>query len=279
MSECARTEPACTEQITIAAVFQNEAPYLREWIEFHRMMGVERFVLVDDRSRDHFRTVLEPYVAAGVVELNSLPCPHRMQGRKWPDYQRAVLAAIVDQLRGVTRWLALVDVDEFIVPSAAQTLTDFLKDYEHCGGVYVRWEPFGTSYIRRLPAAGLLTEHMRLKWQFIAGHDMLGKSIVKPHAVLRTDIHRCTLLPGLRYEDSNPGMGHATSAIKIHHYWSRDEHFLFTEKLPRLSRIKGWTMDREKIRYFTHLFNDVPDDTMKRFAPALRARVHTKSSP
>jgi hypothetical protein len=266
-------EKHCIHDLTIGCVFQNEAPYLKEWIEYHKIIGVQHFVLVDDRSSDNFRDILRPYVDAGDVELFSRPCPEDMRGRNWPEYQRIVQEALVAHSRGVSRWLALIDTDEFIVPSQMNSVIKFLRDYEHCGGLYVRWEPFGTSYVAKLSDGELLTQRMYLKWRFRKGHDMLGKSIVKPHLVLRANIHRCELVPGVTYFDSNPGMQDIAAPIKIHHYWGRDETFLLTQKLPRTAKIKGWDIDHEKERYFIHLFNEVPDHTMCRFARELRTRV------
>ena len=31
--------------LSVCAIFRNEAPYLREWIEFHRIIGVDRGIL------------------------------------------------------------------------------------------------------------------------------------------------------------------------------------------------------------------------------------------
>ena len=137
----------------------------------------------------------------------------------------------------------------------------------------MRWEPFGTSHVRRLAADDLLTERMTLKWRFTPGYDMLGKSIVKPHRVLDPNIHRCELVAGYEYVASNPGMEEAFPAIKLHHYWTRDEHVFFTRKLPRTVQIKGWTVDEKRIRYFKRRFNDVEDHGMRRFLPELRRRV------
>jgi len=38
--------------LSICAIFKDEAPYLPEWIEFHRLVGVERFFLYDNGSGD-----------------------------------------------------------------------------------------------------------------------------------------------------------------------------------------------------------------------------------
>jgi hypothetical protein len=55
--------------LAICAIFQDEAPYLKEWIEFHRLVGVEHFYLYNHRSRDHYQEVLKPYILSGLVEL------------------------------------------------------------------------------------------------------------------------------------------------------------------------------------------------------------------
>jgi hypothetical protein len=102
---------------------------------------------------------------------------------------------------------------------------------------------------------------------------MLGKSIVKPHRVLHPNIHRCELLPGYEYLDSNPGMENEFPRIKVNHYWTRDEHFLLHEKIPRTEKIKGWRLDEAEIERFRNMFNEVPDDSMERFLPELRRRV------
>jgi GT2 family glycosyltransferase len=52
----------------------DEARDLREWIEFHRLQGVERFYLYDNGSTDDTEEVVRPYVEEGIAEL--VPWPH-----------------------------------------------------------------------------------------------------------------------------------------------------------------------------------------------------------
>ena len=40
------------DKIAICAIFKDEAPYLLEWIAFHKMVGVDLFVLYDNGSTD-----------------------------------------------------------------------------------------------------------------------------------------------------------------------------------------------------------------------------------
>ena len=188
-------------------------------------------------------------------------------------FHLAVICALINHLRGVSRWLAIIDIDEFILPTEGDNLVRFLGDYENCGGIYIRWEPFGTSYVEKISDRELLTEKLNFKGRFIEGNEMLGKSIVKPHRVLHPNIHHCELLPEYKYIDLNPGMKSKLPQIRINHYWTRDEYFLLNVKLPRCSRRKGWVIDESRREYFKHLFNDVLDKSMERFIPELKRRV------
>ncbi len=42
-------------KISIISLFRDEAPYLKEWIEFHRLIGVDQFHLVNNNSTDNYR--------------------------------------------------------------------------------------------------------------------------------------------------------------------------------------------------------------------------------
>ena len=61
--------------LSICAIYRWEGPYLREWVAFHRLMGVERFFLYDNDSDDEHREALGPYLEDGTVEL-----------LHWPEY-------------------------------------------------------------------------------------------------------------------------------------------------------------------------------------------------
>jgi hypothetical protein len=55
--------------LSVCAIFRDEGPYLREWIEFHRLQGVEHFYLYDNLSTDDGPEILAPYVETGIVTL------------------------------------------------------------------------------------------------------------------------------------------------------------------------------------------------------------------
>jgi hypothetical protein len=51
--------------LAACTIYRDDAAYLAEWIEFHRLMGVERFFLYDNGSTDHQSEVLAGYLARG----------------------------------------------------------------------------------------------------------------------------------------------------------------------------------------------------------------------
>jgi len=47
--------------LALCTCFQSEAPYLKEWIEFHKLQGVQHFYLFDNLSEDRPENVLSEY--------------------------------------------------------------------------------------------------------------------------------------------------------------------------------------------------------------------------
>jgi Glycosyltransferase family 92 len=125
--------------LSIGAIFKDEAPYLPEWIEFHRLAGVERFFLYDNGSGDTGREVVEPWVRKGVVSVAECSIPLAQGGQGW------AYADALRRARGRTRWLAFIDVDEFLWTPGLTPLPNLLRDYEQHPGVVVNWQVYGSS--------------------------------------------------------------------------------------------------------------------------------------
>lgn len=49
-------------KVSVCAIFKNEAPYLKEWIEFNRIVGVEHFYLYNNNSEDNYEEIIAPYI-------------------------------------------------------------------------------------------------------------------------------------------------------------------------------------------------------------------------
>lgn len=117
--------PRYPNQLVVGAIIQNQAPFLKEWLEFHMLVGVERFYLFNNLSTDNFESVLEPYIESGIVKLDHWPVEIKTQ-EDFNNIQCSAYRRIVDLTAESAKWLALIDVDEFLYPTKEEKLTDLL---------------------------------------------------------------------------------------------------------------------------------------------------------
>ncbi|MBO4862860.1 MAG: glycosyltransferase family 92 protein [Eubacterium sp.] len=135
--------------ISLCIMFKDEAVYLREWIEYHRMIGVDHFYLYDNNSSDDYEKVVEPYIKDGIVTLI-----------KWP-HQQAQVKGYEDCIRrfqSESDWIGFIDVDEFIVPVEEESLVSFLDRFSHRPAVLIYWRFFGSGGKMRRDVSRLVIE-------------------------------------------------------------------------------------------------------------------------
>jgi hypothetical protein len=260
--------------LAICAIFQDEAPYLKEWIEFHRLVGVEHFYLYNNRSRDNYREVLKPYILSGLVEVidkpkvaNRIKVFNRLQCKCYNE--------CLAHARGVSKWVAFIDIDEFLFPVNERSLLSVLKQYEGFGGVYANWRIFGTSHIRHIPKSQLLIETLTLCTKKSFPANLYVKSIVRPeYAVNFPNPHHPIYRPGYCQVNTNkvPFEGPFLSTyiqdnkLRINHYWTRDEDFFYRIKIPRQ---KKWGGD-PNAQQILQGSNTEKDEAILRFVPDLK---------
>jgi len=165
--------------LAACAIFRDEAPYLAEWIAFHRLVGVEHFFLYDNGSEDDPERVLGPFLDEGVVTLRPWPTPFHLHAA------RDAYADCVHRLRGRrVRWLACLDLDEFLFAPRSPTLPPVLSAYEAHPGVVVRWQVYGSSGHQGAsdaPVVARFTRRAETGWI----RNRRVKSIVDPERVAR----------------------------------------------------------------------------------------------
>jgi hypothetical protein len=257
--------------LSVAAVFRNEAPYLKEWIEFHRLVGCDHFYLLNNLSTDDYLKVLDPYIKRGIVDLFSWPIEHQ-DVEDWNEIQVLGLNRALHFAKNQTKWLAILDTDEFLFPSKEDLLPHCLSKYEKYGGVGVNWQVFGTSKVAKIPKDRLLIEMLHLKLPESEQVNHRIKSIVQPeHVESILSPHHVNYLPGYFQvnTDQIPFNGESSpyvqiDTLRINHYRLRDEDYLRTQKLART--LKWWNAhSAEKWLDFYDTFNQVHDESIFRF--------------
>lgn len=255
--------------ISVCMIFRNEAPYLKEWIEFHRLMGVEHFYLYNNLSEDNYKEILQPYVNHGIVELIEWN-QEANNVSEWDSIQVAAYNDGFERAKKKSKWLAILDSDEFLFPTIENNLSKFLKKYEKqkgFGGLLVNWVCFGTSWVPKIPDDKLLIETLVLSASGGSNHFktiFLTKRVsyvCSPHYVIYKD--------GYRHFTPNGGLPPfiEIDRIRINHYWSRDEWYLNNFKIPR--RLI-WGTDPLSCKQWAEASNQSYDTAILRFVELLR---------
>lgn len=145
-------------KIAICGIFKNEAPFLKEWIEYHEMIGVEHFYLYNNNSEDKFQEVLQPYIDRGLVTLTD-----------WP-YDQAQMKAYqhyYETFRHETQWVSFLDIDEFFCPRYKENLYEWIKTKDKYPVLLVYWRMFGTSGLLYHNQEKLVIEQYHVSWDHL----------------------------------------------------------------------------------------------------------------
>lgn len=282
-------------ELCVCAIFQNEAPYLKEWIEYHKLLGVEHFYLYNDRSQDNYQEVLNPYILRGLVTLTD--CFPQNQETHFSNQRRAHVRGL-NAARCSTRWLAFIDIDEFIVPKNVDTVLEMLKPYENDLGVVIRWIKFGTSGFWELPQDKLMIECLTktspredednfvtksiiqlafLPEEFFDEEFVVARKIDLVHFRLYAPYDGCkSKAIGYISHDGKEQKCLTYSEAQINHYWCRDEKYYREQKVFR----KAWLLHEDFgrpypwsdaiIEKYLNLYNSCEDQAIARFATPLK---------
>jgi hypothetical protein len=248
--------------LAICAIAKNEARYLLEWIAYHRMVGVEHFLIFDNDSDDGTSEMLDGLTAKGFVERVSWPT---MQGNP-PQY--AAYAEGARRLKDRAKWIAFIDLDEFLNPLDGSSVRSVLTDYANAAGLIVPWRIYGSSgetayrddlVIRRFT--------QRAENEHPINHQV--KTIVRSGCIKDVGVHTPAVAQGQLVDEffavagavSDPD-NHPVPAARrlvINHYFgkSREEW--------RIKRAKGRADTntlREDYEFAGHDRNEVTDDSM-----------------
>jgi hypothetical protein len=258
--------------LSLCSIYKDHADYLREWIEFHRLVGVERFFLYDHEE------VLAPYVERGIVEVQPWASPTSVErGVPW-----AIIDAFTDSIRrhrDDTRWLGFIDIDEFLFSPTDRPLPDVLAGFEEFSGVEVSRLDFGPSGHEARPDGLVIESYLTRRsytspkkdWEFV-------KSIVDPGRTTHAfNAHGFFYREGYavredreRAPEKPPGRKYFPQASIL-----RINHYITKSKEEYLRKAQQWAAaglpfpDDDPSGFFAQLSGE-RDQTITRYVPALR---------
>jgi hypothetical protein len=267
--------------LSVCAIVKNEAAYIAEWMEYHILAGVEKFYIYDNESTDDIKGALAPYIRDGVAEY-----------RFWPgsNQQSAAYNDALSRHRRTDRWIAFIDLDEFLVPVSKPSIPAILREYEDLPAVCVNWLFYGDNgHKKKTP--GLVIERFTAHSAPEFERNRMFKSIVNPRRAIRMLTHNAKFVgPYITRNTSRQMEIHGLGGfwrrpvydkMRLNHYWgkSREE---FQTKKSRGDVVSGWRADwDESYDYYNR--NEIKGDkTMEKYAARVKANVrkrHAKRRP
>ena len=241
--------------LTVCAIAKDEGAYFEEWIEWHRKLGVEKFYIYDNESTDNTKEILASYIESGLVEYIFFP-GERLQLAAYDD--------CLEKYRLDARWMAFIDLDEFIVPLKDKTIPEFLKRFEDFSVVEINWLIYGSGGAKEKQAGRVME---RFKHHSQPDHILNKhvKSIVDPRRVSNfIGCHEAARISGISvdshgkritqcFHDRKPQQ----DVIRVNHYAVKSyEEFLEKQTRGRASG-KARTVELEYFNKFD--LNDIEE--------------------
>ena len=225
--------------VAIVAILKNEGHYLKEWLDYHLLAGVDHFYLYDNESTDDYSEIVAPYVKAGLVTSKYFPG----ESMQFAAYDEAVR-----DYRFACRYMAFVDLDEFIYPKTGQSIAEVVDEIllanQDASGVAINWQLFGSNKQKSADySRGVLerfTRRAKSDWvvpipnRDIPGGNAQVKTIANPRRVnFFTSAHFPIYFEGYHSVNERGGrvdnycnepVTAARLAINHYHVKSREEH-------------------------------------------------------
>ncbi len=265
-------------ELVFGAIFKNEAPYLDDWLTFHHAVGVEHFHMYNNFSTDDYQSVLQPWIDRGLVTLYDWP----MKAGQMQAY-----ADCLERVKNKTRWLAFIDIDEFLFSPGTRDIRQVLKQYEDLTGVFVYWVLFGSSGHQQRPTGSALdayTWHLDLHSantevhpKGVTGKARQGKTIFNPRIIKKLD--HCCPIPwhGAVLDEKRQLPPRFTKTptvswdvLRINHYWSRSIEDIH-DKVSRGQAKNGNARNLEKFLFREGQLNKVEDHTIQKLWAEIKA--------
>lgn len=251
--------------LSIAAIVRNEAVHIGEWAHFHARAGVSRFIIYDNGCNDNTIAILRDVLPVG--QLIIVPWAQTLSdARMGREIHNQVLAYAhaASNFGGDCRWMAFIDIDEFMVPTRANSLPEALSHLSAARSVSLPWHMFGRSGHITPPEGGVLRNYLRRAKDPMS--DTRGirafKCIVDPCHLTALRVHSMDVdgsadsvndcgRPATPAQRDKPDF-YSAEHIQLNHYYTRSELEL-AAKISRGPNLRAKSPEYErKVRRTMH---------------------------
>lgn len=169
---------------------KDEAPYILEWVAWHRLAGFDSIIIAQNGSVDGTVELLEVLDAAGVIRF--IENSETENGKPPLSYQRRAYAKALDcHLRGQVDWAMPLDIDEFVVMRGGGSIRELIgRAGDEFDQIRLNWRQFSSSGHLRFED-GLTIDRFRQAQEIesLAHKATCVKTLFKVEAVATLDAH------------------------------------------------------------------------------------------
>jgi hypothetical protein len=230
------TPPAAApgrDGIAIVLIVRNEARHIAEWATFHHRAGVARFFVYDNGCSDGTIDNLRAALPAGalVVVPWAQPRFRTTFGREIHNQVLAYAHALMN-FGQTFRWMAFIDVDEFLVPVTARSIPQAMEGLESAAHVSLPWHMFGRGGQETPPEGGVVQNYLhRAADPFGLSHGLNFKCLVDPSRVTEVGVHGFGIdgtAQGVNdagqpaaHDDRTKRAFYSRARLQLNHYYTR----------------------------------------------------------
>lgn len=219
----------------VCAIFKNESHILNEWIKHYLFHGADHIYLVNDFSTDNYQEIVDRYPEHVTLFHNDIVT--KEVGRQPMIANKHFLP-----LRDKSKWMAVLDLDEFLYSPYEINIPTVLQKYEMFSQLKIDWLHFGSNDHILQPhvvAEGFVKRAALDKTKTYYSY----KTIVKTRDVVQFAVHEHTIngpTHHICYDEEAP------SELVINHYSIQSDNFFMSVKAIR-GDINNW-FDHEKLK-------------------------------
>ncbi|MGY6768366.1 glycosyltransferase family 92 protein [Komagataeibacter sp. NFXK3] len=123
---------------SVCMIIKNEEAHIKEWVCYHKALGFDTIIILDNNSTDNTRPEIEKLGRFMDVR-------YHLWEKEDFFYQIDAYNFCISTYREEFRWMAFIDSDEFIVPKNDENINDFLEKYDAYDALVLNWAMFGSS--------------------------------------------------------------------------------------------------------------------------------------
>ena len=162
------------EKILICAMAKMEELYIREWIDWHKNIGIDHIIIGDNNDSNYnkpLKPIIQDYIDENYVEVINL--------NDKLGYQQEFYREIYIAQKNNYDWIGFIDIDEFIELPKFGNIHDFLSQpkFNKTDSIIFCWKYFGDNdnlYYENKPVKERFTTSKNTKKAgikyFIRGH-------------------------------------------------------------------------------------------------------------